>query len=54
MKQPEFVRGARFASHAHRWEHKTGRAYVGAHWNFYPAGLVYSTIVWTRRRRIVR
>ena len=53
MKQPEFVRGARFSSHAHRWEYTTGVAYVDfSNWRLYPSGLIYGAIVWRKRRRV--
>lgn len=53
MKQPEFVRGARFSSHAHFWEYASGVAYVDfAHWRLYPKGLIYGAIVWRKRRRV--
>lgn len=46
MKQPEFVRGALFASHAHTWNYVGTQAWV--HFYF----VVRGAIVWRKRRRV--
>lgn len=48
--QPEYVRGALFASHAHGWELQNGRAYVGE----LGYTVIRHSIVWKKRRRIER
>ena len=54
VKRPEYVRGALFSSHAHEWDYKTGVAHVGVGWVRRERGLVYSAIVWTRKRRYTK
>lgn len=49
MKQPEYVRGALFASHAHYWELKYGFAYTGS-----AEFKLNHAFVWRKRRRVAK
>ena len=48
MKQPEYMRGALFSSHAHYWDFHCGVAWVDG------VQAVRSAVVWRKRRRVVR